>query len=173
MNLYRVYKNKYFSTWYPLEQITKTLTNQISTIPLLVGIKIGEIGTKLGMNATNNGFLGFDNVRIPRDHMLMKNSQVTNEKEIIFLIVPLLIVPRTFELRTKEKINIFIFCSYVRLQILEDGTYIKATSDKLTYGTMMFVRVVLLQDIASYISKAVTIAIRYSAVRRQSQIKSE
>ncbi|EFN76281.1 probable peroxisomal acyl-coenzyme A oxidase 1 [Harpegnathos saltator] len=98
----------------------------------LPGIKIGEIGTKLGMNATNNGFLGFDHVRIPRENMLMKNSQV-----------------------------------------LEDGTYVKASSDKLTYGTMMFVRVVLVRDIASYLSKAVTIAVRYSAVRRQSQIKPD
>ncbi|XP_012257945.2 probable peroxisomal acyl-coenzyme A oxidase 1 [Athalia rosae] len=98
----------------------------------LSGIKIGEIGTKLGMNATNNGFLGFDHVRIPREHMLMKNSQV-----------------------------------------LEDGTYVKAPSDKLTYGTMMFVRVVLIKDIARYLSKAVTIAIRYSAVRRQCQISSD
>lgn len=98
----------------------------------LPGIKIGEIGTKLGMNATNNGFLGFESVRIPREHMLMKNSQV-----------------------------------------LEDGTYVKAPSDKLTYGTMMFVRVVLVRDIASYLSKAATIAIRYSAVRRQSQINPE
>lgn len=40
------------------------------------GIKIGEIGHKLGMNATNNGYLGFTNVRIPRKHMLMKNNQV-------------------------------------------------------------------------------------------------
>ncbi|KAG7200556.1 hypothetical protein KM043_001117 [Ampulex compressa] len=96
------------------------------------GIKIGEIGTKLGMNGTNNGFLGFESVRIPRENMLMKNSQV-----------------------------------------LEDGTYVKAPSDKLTYGTMMFVRVVLVRDIASYLSKAVTIAIRYSAVRRQSQIKAD
>ncbi|XP_015587511.1 probable peroxisomal acyl-coenzyme A oxidase 1 [Cephus cinctus] len=97
----------------------------------LPGIQIGEIGTKLGMNATNNGFLGFKSVRIPREHMLMKNSQV-----------------------------------------LEDGTYVKAPSDKLTYGTMMFVRVVLVRDIARYLSKAVTIAVRYSAVRRQSQIKT-
>ncbi|XP_078033194.1 acyl-coenzyme A oxidase 1 [Augochlora pura] len=96
------------------------------------GIKIGEIGTKLGMNATNNGFLGFENVRIPRENMLMKNSQV-----------------------------------------LEDGTYMKAVNDKLTYGTMMFVRVVLVHDIADYLSKAVTIATRYSAVRRQSQINSD
>lgn len=49
----------------------------------------------------------------------------------------------------------------------------KAPSDKLTYGTMMFVRVVLVRDISNYLSKAVTIAIRYSAVRRQSQIKPE
>ncbi|CAL1679780.1 unnamed protein product [Lasius platythorax] len=98
----------------------------------LPGIKIGEIGTKLGMNASNNGFLGFENVRIPRENMLMKNSQV-----------------------------------------LEDGTYVKAPSDKLTYGTMMFVRVVLVRDISNYLSKAVTIAIRYSAVRRQGQIKPD
>lgn len=42
----------------------------------LPGIKIGEIGAKLGMNGTNNGFLGFEQVRIPREHMLMKNCQV-------------------------------------------------------------------------------------------------
>ncbi|OXU23026.1 hypothetical protein TSAR_016605 [Trichomalopsis sarcophagae] len=98
----------------------------------LAGIKIGEIGTKLGMNATNNGFLGFDNVRIPREHMLMKNSKV-----------------------------------------LEDGTYVKAPSDKLTYGTMMFVRVVIVRDIAKYLSKASTIAIRYSVVRKQGQAKPD
>lgn len=40
------------------------------------GIKIGEIGSKLGMNTTNNGFLGFENVRIPLDRMLMKNGKI-------------------------------------------------------------------------------------------------
>lgn len=42
----------------------------------LPGIKVGEIGAKLGMNGTNNGFLGFEQVRIPREHMLMKNAKV-------------------------------------------------------------------------------------------------
>ncbi|XP_045771180.1 probable peroxisomal acyl-coenzyme A oxidase 1 [Maniola jurtina] len=96
----------------------------------LRGIKVGEIGAKLGMNGTNNGFLGFDHVRIPRDHMLMKNSKV-----------------------------------------LEDGTYVNAPSSKLAYGTMMFVRVMLVNDVCKYMAKAVTIAVRYSAVRRQSQPK--
>lgn len=40
----------------------------------------------------------------------------------------------------------------------------------LTYGTMMFVRVVIIRDVANYLSKAVTISTRYSAVRRQSPI---
>ncbi|KAL4713938.1 hypothetical protein ACJJTC_015592 [Scirpophaga incertulas] len=98
----------------------------------LPGIKVGEIGAKLGMNGTNNGFLGFECVRIPRDHMLMKNSKV-----------------------------------------LEDGTYVNSPSSKLTYGTMMFVRVVIVQDMCNYMAKAVTIATRYSAVRHQSQLKPE
>jgi acyl-CoA oxidase len=51
------------------------LRNEDTHMPM-PGIKIGEIGTKLGMNGTNNGFLGFEKVRIPRMQMLMKNSQV-------------------------------------------------------------------------------------------------
>ncbi|XP_037035975.1 probable peroxisomal acyl-coenzyme A oxidase 1 [Bradysia coprophila] len=93
------------------------------------GVEIGEIGPKLGMKGVNNGFLGFDNVRVPRKNMLMKNAQV-----------------------------------------LPDGTYKKAPSSVLTYGTMMFVRVVIIRDMANYLSKAVTIVTRYSAVRRQSPI---
>lgn len=93
------------------------------------GIKIGEIGPKLGMKSVNNGYLGFEHVRIPRKNMLMKNNKV-----------------------------------------LKDGTYVKSPSSVLTYGTMMFVRVVILRDVSNYLSKAVTIATRYSAVRRQSPI---
>lgn len=104
----------------------------VNTHEPLKGIVIGEIGTKLGMNGTNNGFLGFRNFRIPRENMLMQNSKV-----------------------------------------LEDGTYIKSVNDKLTYGTMVFVRVMLLQDLLYYLMKAVTIAVRYSVVRRQGQINSE
>jgi acyl-CoA oxidase len=40
------------------------------------GVTVGEIGPKLGMNATNNGFLAFKQVPVPRNQMLMKNAQV-------------------------------------------------------------------------------------------------
>lgn len=58
-------------------------------------------------------------------------------------------------------------------KVLEDGTYVKAPNDKLTYGTMMFVRVMIVKDMSKYLSKAATIAIRYSVVRRQGRIHNE
>ncbi|CAH0724578.1 unnamed protein product, partial [Brenthis ino] len=94
----------------------------------LSGIKVGDIGAKMALNPVNNGFIGFDNVRIPRRQMLMKHAQV-----------------------------------------LEDGTYVKSLNNKLNYGAMVFVRVVIVFDMVNYLCKAVTIAVRYSAVRRQSQ----
>ncbi|XP_053618358.1 probable peroxisomal acyl-coenzyme A oxidase 1 isoform X2 [Plodia interpunctella] len=103
---------------------------ELDTHMPLPGIKVGDIGVKLGLNAVNNGFLGLDNVRIPRNQMLMKHAQV-----------------------------------------LEDGTYVRSRHSKLNYGAMVFVRVVIVFDSVNYLSKAVTIATRYSAVRRQSQIK--
>lgn len=96
------------------------------------GITIGEIGNKVGFNTVNNGFLGFDNVRIPLDQMLMKNAKV-----------------------------------------LENGDYVKEKSSILTYGTMTFVRVSIVRDMGLYLTKAATIATRYSAVRRQSPIEPD
>ncbi|XP_038208249.1 probable peroxisomal acyl-coenzyme A oxidase 1 [Zerene cesonia] len=95
------------------------------------GVKVGEIGAKLGFNTVNNGYLGFDNVRIPRRNMLMKNSQV-----------------------------------------LKDGTFKSAPNSKLAYGTMVMVRVTIVNTTAGCLSRAVTIAMRYSAVRHQSQLKA-
>ena len=42
----------------------------------LTGIKVGDIGPKFGYFGMDNGFLQLDNVRIPRDQMLMKYSKV-------------------------------------------------------------------------------------------------
>jgi acyl-CoA oxidase len=43
------------------------------------GIKLGDMGPKLGYNSKNNGWLSFDNVRIPREQMLMKYVSVDRE----------------------------------------------------------------------------------------------
>lgn len=57
----------------------------------LPGITVGDIGTKFGNGAYNtmdNGVLKFDHVRIPRDQMLMRLSQVTREGKYIQSDVP-------------------------------------------------------------------------------------
>ncbi|KAJ7427458.1 Peroxisomal acyl-coenzyme A oxidase 1 [Willisornis vidua] len=56
-------------------------------------------------------------------------------------------------------------------QVKPDGTYVKPVSDKLTYGTMVFIRSIIVGDSARSLSRACTIAIRYSAVRHQSELK--
>ncbi|XP_053690483.1 probable peroxisomal acyl-coenzyme A oxidase 1 [Sabethes cyaneus] len=106
------------------------LRDEDSHLPL-PGIDIGEIGDKIGYKGVNNGYLGFDNFRIPRTNMLMKNAQ-----------------------------------------LLRDGTYVKPATSVLTYGTMVFVRVIICKGMAYELSKAATIAVRYSCVRRQSLINS-
>ncbi|KAJ8363566.1 hypothetical protein SKAU_G00123970 [Synaphobranchus kaupii] len=96
----------------------------------LPGVVVGDIGPKFGYDEVDNGYLKMENVRIPRDNMLMKYAKVE-----------------------------------------PDGTYVKPPSDKLTYGTMVFVRSMIVGESARALSKACTIAIRYSTVRHQSELR--
>ncbi|XP_040891679.1 peroxisomal acyl-coenzyme A oxidase 1 isoform X2 [Toxotes jaculatrix] len=102
----------------------------MSTHKPLPGIVVGDIGPKFGFNEVDNGFLKLENVRIPRENMLMKYAKVE-----------------------------------------PDGTYVKPPSSKLTYGTMVFIRSMIVGESARALSKSCTIAIRYSAVRHQSEIR--
>ena len=57
----------------------------------LPGITIGDIGMKFGNGAYNTmdyGVLQFDHVRIPRNQMLMRVSQVTREGKYVQSSVP-------------------------------------------------------------------------------------
>ncbi|XP_076148999.1 peroxisomal acyl-coenzyme A oxidase 1 isoform X3 [Alosa pseudoharengus] len=102
----------------------------MSTHKPLPGITVGDIGPKFGFDEVDNGYLKMDNVRIPRDNMLMKYAKVE-----------------------------------------PDGTYHKPPSSKLTYGTMVFIRSMIVGESSRALAKASTIAIRYSAVRHQSEIR--
>jgi len=54
-------------------------------------------------------------------------------------------------------------------QVLPDGTYVAPRREfsKLSYGTMVYVRAIIVVRASVALAKACTIAIRYSAVRRQ------
>ena len=45
----------------------------------LKGVQCGDMGPKMGYNSKNNGWCTFDNVRIPRENMLMKYVKVDRE----------------------------------------------------------------------------------------------
>lgn len=47
----------------------------------LPGVEVGDIGPKLGFQTKDNGFLRLNNVRIPRENMLMKYAKVTKDGE--------------------------------------------------------------------------------------------
>ncbi|KAK6960144.1 peroxisomal acyl-coenzyme A oxidase 1-like isoform X1 [Biomphalaria glabrata] len=101
----------------------------VQTHQPLPGVTVGDIGQKFGYGAMDNGFLRLDNVRIPRENMLMRYAQV-----------------------------------------LEDGTFVSPKNDKLVYGSMTLIRAQIVGGTARGLAKAVTIATRYSAVRKQSEI---
>jgi len=50
-----------------------------------------------------------------------------------------------------------------------NGEYVKPPQEKMSYATMVFVRTAIGLDVAVQLRKAVTIAVRYSAVRRQGE----
>ena len=93
----------------------------------LPGLIVGDIGSKMGYNGIDNGFLRFDAVRVPRRAMLMRHARVER-----------------------------------------DGAYTPPPVAKAAYGTMVFVRADIVMNAALFLKKAVTIAVRYAAVRRQS-----
>ncbi|KAF1755412.1 hypothetical protein GCK72_021981 [Caenorhabditis remanei] len=101
----------------------------METHKTLPNLKSGDIGPKLGVNGSDNGYLLFDQFRIPRESLLMRHSKV-----------------------------------------LADGTYVKPPHSKLAYGGMVFVRSMMVRDIANHLANAVTIATRYSCVRRQGEL---
>ena len=47
------------------------------TLLYVLGVTLGDIGNKLGYGAMDNGFLMFNNYRVPRDAMLMRYARVS------------------------------------------------------------------------------------------------
>ena len=43
------------------------------------GIEVADIGTKMGMNSMDNGFIRFNQFRIPRENLLSRFSYVDKD----------------------------------------------------------------------------------------------
>jgi acyl-CoA oxidase len=46
---------------------------------VVAGLELGDIGKKFGFDATDNGYLRFNQLRVPRFNMLMRFAHVTLE----------------------------------------------------------------------------------------------
>lgn len=79
-------------------------------------------------------------------------------------VVPL--TPSCINKRIKYNLIVWII-----VQILPDGTYISPANDRLLYAGMTSLRAMIVGSNERSLCMAVTIAVRYSAVRRQSEIE--
>ena len=48
----------------------------------LPGIEVGDIGTKLGYNSVDNGYLMMNQVRVPRKAQLSRFAEITPEGDL-------------------------------------------------------------------------------------------
>jgi acyl-CoA oxidase len=129
----------------------------------LPGVTLGDIGGKFGSGAYNsmdNGVLRFDHVRIPRDQMLMRFVRLDHHTSFCHFI--------PFFVLTFLKLDMVIFLLSRLSQVTREGKYVHSNVPKqLLYGTMVYVRQSIVADASKALSRAVCIAVRYSAVRKQ------
>lgn len=95
------------------------------------GIIVGDMGEKIALNGVDNGFVMFNQYRIPRVNLLNKNGDVT-----------------------------------------EEGKYVTPYKDPnkrhgASLGALSVGRVVIIGLCSTYANSALTVAIRYAAVRKQ------
>jgi len=100
-------------------------TRDLKTHLAMPGVQGGDVGPKYGYHSKENGWLRFDNVRIPRTNLRMKYVEVDRE-----------------------------------------GNFKKIGDLRNLYSIMLETRVWMIVETPHYLSRGLTIAIRYSAVRR-------
>ncbi|KAG7400370.1 acyl-Coenzyme A oxidase [Phytophthora boehmeriae] len=94
---------------------------------LLPGVRIGDMGSKMGLQGVDNGWIQFDQVRIPRANMLCRYAQVSR-----------------------------------------DGVFSQTQHKaQLAYAALLVNRGKIVTLSVGVLEKALTIAVRYAAVRRQ------
>lgn len=95
----------------------------------LPGIAVGDIGPKYGYAPMDNGYMLFDQYRIPHSAMLSNHSRVDQNT----------------------------------------GTYSKPANPAVVYGSLTAVRASIVMHARLVLARAVTVAIRYTSIRRQFQ----
>ena len=98
----------------------------LATGATLPDVLVGDMGSKMGRNGLDNGWIRFQHKRVPRQAMLMRWAKVSPQ-----------------------------------------GHFTPPPSKQVAYNALIGTRVELFATCATVLKKALTIAVRYSLVRRQ------
>lgn len=74
----------------------------------LPGIEVGDIGTKLGYNSIDNGYLKFTHVRVPHNAHLSRFSAITKEGDFELNSDPRLL----YQIMSRTRLNISLGCGF-------------------------------------------------------------
>lgn len=74
----------------------------------LPGIEVGDIGTKLGYNSIDNGYLLFKNFKVPRNAMLSRFTEITKEGEFELKSDPRLL----YQIMSLTRLSIILGCAF-------------------------------------------------------------
>lgn len=103
----------------------------ISTLQPFAGVIVGDMGSKIGLNGIDNGFVMFDNYRIPKENLLSRTGDISDDGQYISSIKS-----------NKKRIG-------------------------ASFGALSGGRVNICGISNEYLVKAISIAVRYSASRKQ------
>ena len=117
----------------------------------LGGVIVGDMGPKIGLNGVDNGFLTLNNVRIPRENLLNKVGDVSPEGKYIT------------SFKVLKKSNFIKILKLLLIYLIQDPN----KRFGISLGALSNGRIGLTYFSYCFMSMALTIAVRYSAVRKQ------
>ena len=137
---------------------------------LYSGVKVGSIGPTMGQMMLDNGYLMLHSVRIPRENMLMRDNKVSSS----FINVSHALSHLYFIFHLRILLNAIlgkIFATFDSVSTTVIHRCMRMAGLSRLYGSMVRIRVHIVDVSFQMAAQAVTIATRYSAARRQGTIK--
>ena len=74
----------------------------------LPGVEVGDIGTKLGYNSIDNGYLLFKNFKVPRSAMLSRFAEITKEGDFELKSDPRML----YQIMSSTRLSIILGCAF-------------------------------------------------------------